>query len=60
METLKPKVRDDSLYLKCEGGNELDSDKQAIIVMTGGQTCGYISKNISQTLSYYSKLRHKM
>ena len=41
METLKPKVRDDSLHLKCEGGNELDSDKQAIVVMTGGQTCGY-------------------
>ena len=60
METLKPKVRDDSSHLKCEGGNELDSDKQAIVVMTGGQTCGYTSKNVSQALSYYSRLRHKM
>ena len=60
METLKPKVRDDSSHLKCEGGNELDSDKQATVVMTGGQTCGYTSKNVSQALSYYWRLRHKM
>ena len=40
MEIWTPKVRDDSLYLKCEDGNK--HDKYVVAVIIGGQTGGQL------------------
>lgn len=56
MEMWTPKVTDDSLYLKCENGNENDSGKYAVVLMTGGQTVWYIAKNLSKTVKLFLTL----
>lgn len=56
MEIWTPKVTDGSLYLKCENGNENDSDKYAVVLMTGGQTGCYIPKNLSKTVKLFLTL----
>ena len=46
MEIQTPNVRDDSLHLKCEDGNE--HDKYAAALMIGGRTGGHVPKNLSK------------
>ena len=54
MEIWTPNVGDDSLYLKCEDGNE--HDKYAVALMIGGRTGGHVSKNLSKIFNLFLTL----
>ena len=54
MEIWTRKVGDDSLYLKCEDGNE--HKKYAVTIMIGGRNGGHVLKNLSKIFNIFLTL----
>ena len=51
METWALKVRDDSLYVRCDDRNE--HEKCAVAAIIGGQTGGHIPNNLSKIFKLF-------